>query len=370
MSEIESIFKLDNPAHFSYSRKKEDYIKIDPTPGSFANMNQNGEILFEIYNQQSFLYFPESFLVCDFEITKADGTDLDAEKISLEHNFFPRLFSQLRLNVGAKNLEEIQHPGEADTLIKSITQPFSYGKCYGEQSGWIPDTTTEINSSKGFKRRYNIYNKNKRFEIRWFLNPLLGFTDYLKIIWGLKMSLSLQRNINNEDTFWGNVGTNAKLKINTLRWWIPQITPSLEVETMITKRLSQNKPLSVVYLKRTLISMDILPPMFDWKIANISNNPRYIIFGFKYDDPSFEKNNSRFISYEDKKEIKSLRLSLNQTYYPLDKMEFSSIESRLQHPFANYIEMCKIFGVDPQYDFNTYKDLNQRILKRMALTLH
>jgi hypothetical protein len=353
--DVEAIFKHDSNVSFSFSRKKEDYVKIDPSPGSYTNLNKNGEILFEVYNQQSFLYLPESFFVINFEITKTDGTALGADNITLEHNFFPRLFSQMRLNVGAKNLEEIQHPGEADTLLKSVTMPYSYSRCYGDLTGWIPDEKSNIGESNGVLRRAALYNKSKKFESRWFLKPLIGFTDYMKILWGLKLSFSLQRYVNDENIFWGDAGTNAKIKINSIRWWIPQISPSLEVETMVTKRLAQNKPLPAVYLKRTLFSLDIEPAQYDWRIGAISNNPRYIIFGFKRNDPSFEKNNSRFISYEKKKEIKSLRLALNQTYYPLDKMEFSAINSELQHPYGEYIQMCKTFMVDPQYDFSMYK---------------
>ena len=367
--ETEQIFKHDSIPHFSYNRKKEDYVLIEPTSGSIANLNKTGEIKFEVYNQQSFLYLPESFLVCRFEIKETETADLGTDKITLEHNFFPRLFSQMRLDIGAKNLEEIQNPGEADTLIKSIMSSNDYSEKYGQLTGWMHDSeNNKVGKSPGYNKRFSIYNENKKFEIRWYLNPLFGMADYHKILWGLELSLSLQRNINNEEIFWGNdaiaaVGNNTAvaatkgfLKINSLQWWIPQITPSLDVEIAVTKRLNSNKNIPVVFLKRSLISQDIKSAKYTWNIANISNNPRYLIFGFKHDSSDFHKNNSRFISYSGTKQITSLRLALNQTYYPINKMEFKPTESSIQHPYGSYIEMCKIFGNEPMYDFKTFKD--------------
>ena len=178
--------------------------------------------------------------------------------------------------------------GEADTLIKSITTSDSYNKNEGELYGWIPE----------HKRRMKIYNSNNKFQIQWNLNPLLGFTDFNKIIWGLKIYLSLNRNIDNENIFYGTtVGKDAKLSINNLSWWIPQITPSLDVESYVTKRLSSNKSIPFVILKRTMIYTTIEAQKFQWKIANISNSPRYIIIGFKYDKSDYDKDNNRFISY-------------------------------------------------------------------------
>ena len=45
------------------------------------------------------------------------------------------------------------------------------------------------------------------------------------------------------------------LKIDRLEWWIKHITPSLEVETAIAKRLNTNKPIPVYFLKRTASSV-------------------------------------------------------------------------------------------------------------------
>ena len=344
---IEEIFKFDDQNVVSYSRKKEDFIKINPTTGSANNLNKNGQILFEVNNQASYMYFPNSFLVCDFEISKTDGTELPKEdNITLEHNFFPRLFNQLRLQIGTTTIEEIQNPGEADTLIKYITTSNSFNKNEGELYGWIPD----------HKKRMGIYNSKNKFQIQWNLHPLLGFTDFNKIIWGLKVYLSLNRNLDDENIFYTTTaGKEAKINIINLTWWIPQITPSLDVEAQVSKRLNSNKSIPFVILKRTLIYTTIEAQKYNWKIANISNSPRYIIAGFKLDKSDFDKDNNRFISYDGNNEIKSLRIALNQIYYPIDKMEFSGINNSMSHPYRNYCEMCKTFGVEPPLDYITFK---------------
>ena len=130
---IKNKFKLDEPAIIEYNRKKEDYIKISPTTGTIDRLNKSGNISFEVNNQESFLYLPESFLYCEFQIYVPDAADKSKmneikKDITLENNFFPKLFSSIRLQVGTQTIEEIIEPGDHDDLLKFIVEPYSKTK--------------------------------------------------------------------------------------------------------------------------------------------------------------------------------------------------------------------------------------------------
>ena len=58
---IESKFRLDDPPFVSYNQKKNDYIRIAMNPGSSGRLNTGGDLIFEVDNQQSYLYLPDSF---------------------------------------------------------------------------------------------------------------------------------------------------------------------------------------------------------------------------------------------------------------------------------------------------------------------
>jgi hypothetical protein len=378
---LESIFNLDDPPIIEYQRKKEDYICVAPTTGSAQRLNDNGAIMFELNNQESYLFLPESFLYCEIEIQKANGTALDNENITLEHNPFPRMFNQMVIEVGSQQLEIIDHPGEMDTMLKFITMSKTYKDTYGELQGWIADTgdasiVTDVDAAgtlarinkldlnTGYIRRKQIYNNNvKKFTMKWYLSPLFGFLDHRKITYQLKIKLKLNRQINNEELFYGAAGTNAKIKINKLEWWVPQIFPSLDIETIITKRLNENQPIPVTFLKRSSVNVDIPAgtTTYDWQIANISSNPRYVIVAFKGNTPgdvaSFTTNNHKYIGFNGDSSITALRLDLNQTHYPLENVKLDPINFNMLEAYNNYENLCKIFGNEPQLNILDYRNI-------------
>ena len=100
---VEDIFLLDDALQFSYNRYKEDYIKVSPVTGT--SLNNPGSIRFEVNNQQNYICLSDSFLVCEFSITKGDGTPLGNDDITLEHNFFPRCFNGMSLTIGGREVE-------------------------------------------------------------------------------------------------------------------------------------------------------------------------------------------------------------------------------------------------------------------------
>ena len=67
--------------------------------------------------QANYLYLPESFLNCEFQISNQAGTAAPGN-ITLEHNRFPRVFNEMRLEIGTQQLEIINEPGEFDMILK------------------------------------------------------------------------------------------------------------------------------------------------------------------------------------------------------------------------------------------------------------
>ena len=136
----ELIFHLDKQYNVSYNRRKQDYIRIAPTTGTANNLNQSGNtISFEVNNQANFLYLPEAFVYCEFQISNGGGTAVPGN-ITLEHNWFPRAFDEMRLEIGSQQLEIMNEPGEFDTILKFLVRGKDYANANIE--GWIPDTGT------------------------------------------------------------------------------------------------------------------------------------------------------------------------------------------------------------------------------------
>ena len=50
------------------------------------------------------------------------------------------MFQIMRLNLGTKEIENINHCGEASSILNFVTTNEAFKKESGEMTGWIPDT--------------------------------------------------------------------------------------------------------------------------------------------------------------------------------------------------------------------------------------
>ena len=99
MEEKKDILNLYEETKFNFFKKKEDCIRISPTPGTYTNLNvAGGQIVHEINSTESYIFMPEAYGLIRYSITKDNNTDLDTN-ITLEHNWPMRLFSQLIVDI-------------------------------------------------------------------------------------------------------------------------------------------------------------------------------------------------------------------------------------------------------------------------------
>ncbi|ESO91812.1 hypothetical protein LOTGIDRAFT_163172 [Lottia gigantea] len=115
---LDPIFQLYDPIRYSFNKKKEDYIIISPTVGSRSQLNDGDAI------SKSKTELPMSVLQTN---------------TTLENNFFPSLFTEMVLEAGSNPIETIKHPGEFDTMLKTVLYP----KNYDSVLGLIPDVGDE-----------------------------------------------------------------------------------------------------------------------------------------------------------------------------------------------------------------------------------
>ena len=143
------VFNLDHDMVFRHDVKKTDYLKLRPTSSSADNKTQSGEILFQIAQASSCLNICDSLLYFTVEIRDLEPD----EELTLEHNFFQKLFSQMRLNLGGMDVEIINNPGDVSSLLSIILCDENVKNTYGELMGWIPDNKKGDTNNNIFKIR-------------------------------------------------------------------------------------------------------------------------------------------------------------------------------------------------------------------------
>ncbi|ESO85520.1 hypothetical protein LOTGIDRAFT_155007 [Lottia gigantea] len=159
---LDPIFKLYNPIRYSFNKKKENYIIISTTVGSKSQLNDVGRITFKINSLSNWLLLSDAYFRCDFKIK--DGTPnenrVPQTNTTLENNFFPSLFSEMVLEAGSRPIETIKHPGEFDTMLKTVLYPKDFAAAAA--TGGISAAVKAANAKKAAdakaaeERRHNL----------------------------------------------------------------------------------------------------------------------------------------------------------------------------------------------------------------------
>ena len=360
MSE-KSKLNLDRNKTFKHDIKKNDLLRISPTAGSMSNLNKAGDIVFQSLQSANPLDICNARLYYKIELEDIGAN----EDITLENNFFPHLFSNMRLKLGSTEVENILEPGVYSSMLNFILTDEDYKKEYGQMTGWIPDTSKGDNDATGwdanfgYMTRKNIYNTKKKFEGIFELKHLFGFLqNFDRVLHNVFIELICNRQVVPKLLFYGAASTAAKLKINTLELHIPSWTLNPRSELKLLERLNTNKSIHVNYLNRicTTISMG-QESTYSVKLANLAYRPRYILIGFKDSDISFQKNNNLFIQKDGNNSLKSIQIQLNNTYYPINKMDFDVENNENIFPYETYVQTCKDFKTRPQLSLEDYKNL-------------
>ncbi|ESP04435.1 hypothetical protein LOTGIDRAFT_170828 [Lottia gigantea] len=289
------------------------------------------------------------------------------------------------LEAGSNPIETIKHPGEFDTMLKTVLYP----KDFDSVSGWIPDvddgsilkepvrnlandadlarvrvvarnTIERVGRAinHGFEKRVLQYNnvvENNRWGnyVNWKLYPLFGLLEHRKVSIGLPYKIHLQREINDDKIFFGENGSDAKLEITNLQLFIPVITPSIEVETKIFNSLT--KDIEIAFLHRNTVgSMTLTGESTTWPITTTIKPARYIIVGFKNLPDSQTNNNSVFrvaMNQTQNPLIHKVQVRLNNDNYPNQPLTINPTTKDYNELYRNYKNMCELFGNLPQFEY-------------------
>ena len=86
-----------------------------------------------------------------------DDLYADEDLVSLANNGVLYLFTNVKYVLGDHEIESVNHPGFASTMLGMLKHPAGYSKGSGLIECWYPDTTitAEVDHNNGFAARYN-----------------------------------------------------------------------------------------------------------------------------------------------------------------------------------------------------------------------
>ena len=230
---MSSIFRITDPIPSDTGIDKYEDIEYEPVAGTNLN-NPGGDIRLVIETQDIFTHPSESFLIIEGRLLKAEFNSYgNNDPITLTNNGMMYLFKRIRYDLSGQEIENIMYPGKATTMLGLLKYPDDFFESKGLNQLWAKDTTLNIedgNIGWTIRKRRIINNAQPKgsFSFRIPLKHIFGFCeDYDKVVYGLKQTLTLTRNDDNDAMFRsandaaGNAVANGKIVLSKISWFMP-----------------------------------------------------------------------------------------------------------------------------------------------------
>ena len=242
-----------------------EYKEYNPIAGTNVN---RGSIVITIESQDIYTHPAESFLVIDGKLIKlavgpgnADIPYGDGDAITLINNAMMYLFSDIRYHLASHEIEVLQNPGQATTMLGVLKYPDDFAKSQGLNQLWLKDENTgtaeirvaQDTYNRGFdiRRQYIIKKPDPKgtFSFKIPLKHFLGFCeDYKKVLYGMQQRLTLTRSGNINDTIFRiNAVDEGKIVIDRIRWFMPHVIPSDAYRLQLDKIIEKKEKIPVGY---------------------------------------------------------------------------------------------------------------------------
>ena len=196
------------------------------------------------------------------------------------------LFSNYKLTTSSrKHLENNDHAHIISLMHKLLTS----SKGSDDLSiGFDRDRTrrrNELTNNKNIKGKYHI---------RIYLKDVFGFAEYQeKGTYGLGYKLTLTRNSDNTVLNKGNAINIGKIKINAIELYVPHYTPSMQQQSIVSKRIINKTPTQIQYPERSVFMKQVNTQnfwTFELGTQEGINIPTWIFIAFQQNDRQHDQN--------------------------------------------------------------------------------
>ena len=305
-----------------------EYKEYNPIAGTDHN---RGSIVITIEAQDIYTHPAESFLVIDGHLRKRDR-DVNGrvvnygngDAITLINNGLMYLFSDIRYHLASHEIEVLQNPGQATTMLGMLKYPDDFTKSQGLNQLWLPDTNTTANvdNNNGFNMRQEhiIKNSNPKgtFNFKIPLKHFLGICeDYRKVLYGMQQRLTLTRTSYDNAIFRANAANEGEIWIERIRWFMPHVIPSDAYRLQLDKVIEKKEKIPVGYrmLQCDNTQVPATSTEFTWRLGVKSSPdiPRFIIVGFQTDKNNSQRENPALFNNLN---VRNIYVTLNAKRYP------------------------------------------------------
>ena len=363
---MNGILRITDPILSDDSIAKYEEHEYEPVAGT--NLNSSGtDIRLIIHTQDVFTHPSKSFLIIEGELRKDDNNRYaDGDPIALTNNGIMHLFKRIRYDLLGQEIENIINVGQATTMLGLLKYPDDFSKSKGLNQLWYKDTTdttildkNNVNFNAGFKIRHDYIITNSRprgsFSFRIPLKYIFGFCgDYDKVVYGIKHTLTLTRNDDNDAIYRGANAAgggglaNGKVVLSKISWFMPHVEPADKDKMELYKIIERKEKIPVGYRKIQCDSASIPQNStnFSWRLAVKSSPevPRFIIVAFQSGKSNDQEQNPLIF---DNVNVNNIYATLNTDKYPKIDYNIVFVGQKFSRVYGDVAEFrAKFFNMD------------------------
>ena len=207
------------------------------------------------------------------------------------------------------------------------------------------------------------------------MKHIFGFCgDYDKIVYGLKHTLTLTRN-NDDDAIYKSGAQNAgqdtyadgKVLLDKITWFMPHVMPADEDKMKLYKIIERKEKIPVGYRMIQCDSAIVTGKDFSWRLAVKSSPevPRFIIVGFQTNKSGNQKQNP---SLFDNVNVRNIYVMLNSMRYPTADYDIKFGSQIYSRPYGDVADFrSKFFNMDELISNPNITPLDYRVLYPLFL---
>ena len=351
---LEGILNIQERLTVDDSIKSYQYAEYQPITGS--QLNTPGQITITIENTDDFYHPRHSWLQIEGQVVKAadEGVYANGDLITLTNNGLMYLFTNIKYGLGDMEIESLNHPGVATTMLGSLKYSDDFSKGPGLMQCWTIDTTTTTTAANtGFtiRQAYVIQkpNPNGTFSFAVPLEHILGFCeDYDKVVYGVRHTLTLVRATDDNDAIFRAADADAgKVKLSKISWMMPKVQPSDEMKYKLYKHIESKDVVDVGFRMRQCSVIQIpQATSMSWRLGvkTAPEKPRYIIVGIQTDKVGNQERNAALFNHSN---VTDMSVVLNNEKYPNLNANANFTKNQFSHFFKEISEFpLKFYGAD------------------------
>ena len=317
------------------------------------------------------MHLHNSYLIIG-DVLKADNSRYaDAGMVSLTNNGLMYLFSSKKLTLAGQEVEHINSPGFASSLMGLASYSGDFNKGGGLSQFRYPDnglTAAAENSGFAVRQQFLEQKPNPKGSLQFAipLRHIFGFMDdYSKVTYGMRDTLQLIRKDDNDALFRTNAASAGKVVLSKIAWAVPIVEPNGVKLVEMYKNIASNTVIPVSLRVRQCETFSVPQTTSTVRRLGVKaspEKPRWVLIRLQTGKNGDQQQNPALFDHCN---VTDMQVLLNHTRYPSVDMLTDLAKEQFAGVYKSFFDFdSRYYGID---SLSAGSDVNPSSFKDLYL---